>query len=56
MLEDMLTALAGFRRNKMRSILSLLGIVIGTAAMIVITSLGKSTRDSVINYFGSVGM
>ena len=56
MFEDLLYALASFKRNKTRTLLSLLGIIIGVASVIVITALGKSTGDSVKNTFGSTGL
>lgn len=43
MFEDFLNALQNFRRNKTRTVLSLLGIIIGVASVIVIMRDRKST-------------
>ncbi|MCQ2582769.1 MAG: ABC transporter permease [Treponema sp.] len=56
MLEDFLNALNNFRRNKTRTFLSLLGVIIGVASVIVITSLGSSSTREVENTFGSAGL
>lgn len=56
MFEDLFNAFSNFRRNKTRTILSLLGIIIGVASVIVITTLGKSSSDSVRASFGSIGL
>ena len=42
MLEDFLNALENFKRNRIRTMLSLLGIIIGVASVIVIMSMGQS--------------
>lgn len=56
MFEDLYNAFANFKRNKTRTLLSLLGIIIGVASVIIITALGKSTSDSVRSSFGSTGL
>jgi putative ABC transport system permease protein len=56
MIEDLIFALKTFRRNKTRAILSLLGIIIGVASVIVITSIGESARRNVTATFGSSGL
>lgn len=56
MLEDFLYALQSFRRNKTRTLLSLLGIIIGVASVIVITSMGSSSTKRVQDTFGSAGL
>jgi putative ABC transport system permease protein len=56
MIEDLAFALKTFRRNKTRTILSLLGIIIGVASVIVITSIGESARQNVKSAFGSSGL
>jgi len=56
MLEDFLYALQSFRRNKTRTFLSLLGVIIGVASVIVITSMGSSSTKEVANTFGTAGL
>lgn len=56
MLEDFLNALQNFRRNRTRTFLSLLGVIIGVAAVIVITSMGDSSTKKVKDTFGSSGL
>jgi len=41
--------------NKMRSVLTMLGIIIGIAAVIMITSIGQGFRDEVNSAFRSLG-
>lgn len=47
MFEDAVTAIQNFRTNKMRTLLSLLGIVIGVASVVITMNLGKSLEASV---------
>lgn len=56
MLEDFLYAINSFRRNKTRTFLSLLGVIIGVASVIVITSMGKSSTQKVQDTFGTAGL
>lgn len=56
MLEDFLNAIQNFRRNKTRTFLSLLGVIIGVAAVVVITSMGTSSAKQVEDTFGSNGL
>ena len=56
MFEDFLNALQNFRRNKTRTVLSLLGIIIGVASVIVIMSMGQSSTMQIQNTFGSSGL
>lgn len=56
MLEDFLYALQSFRRNKTRTFLSLLGVIIGVASVIVITSMGSSSTKQVQDTFGTAGL
>ncbi len=56
MFEDFLNALQNFRRNKTRTFLSLLGVIIGVASVIVITSMGKSSTQQIKDTFGSSGL
>ena len=41
--------------NRMRSILTMLGIIIGIAAVIMITSIGQGFQDSVNDMFAGIG-
>lgn len=56
MIEDFINALQNFRRNKIRTFLSLLGIIIGVASVIVIMSMGVSSTRQVEDSFGSSGL
>ena len=56
MAEDFLNALQNFRRNKTRTFLSLLGIIIGVASVIVIMSMGQSSTQQIQETFGSSGL
>lgn len=56
MWEDFLNALNNFRRNKTRTFLSLLGVIIGVASVIVITSMGNSSTKQIENTFGTAGL
>ena len=53
MFEDFLNAIQNFRRNKTRTFLSLLGVIIGVASVIVITSMGSSSTQQIKDTFGS---
>ena len=46
-LENILLALGSLRANKMRALLTILGIIIGIASVIAIMSVGNSIRSSV---------
>ena len=56
MLEDFINALQNFTRNKTRTFLSLLGVIIGVASVIVITSMGQSSTTQIQATFGSSGL
>lgn len=56
MLEDFINALQNFTRNKTRTFLSLLGVIIGVASVIVITSMGQSSTQQIQATFGSSGL
>lgn len=56
MLEDFIYAFQSFFRNKTRTFLSLLGIIIGVASVIVITSMGSSSTKQVADTFGTSGL
>ena len=54
-LENILLALSGLRANKMRSLLTMLGIIIGIASVIAIMTLGDSISSSVTDSMSSMG-
>ena len=56
MLEDFINAFKNFKSNKTRTFLSLLGVIIGVASVIVITSMGSSSTKQIENTFGSAGL
>ena len=49
------TATRGLMRGKMRSALTMLGIVIGIASVIVLMSIGQSAQDLIIGQVQSIG-
>ncbi len=56
MIEDFINAIQNFTRNKTRTFLSLLGVIIGVASVIVITSMGQSSTKEIQATFGSSGL
>jgi putative ABC transport system permease protein len=48
-------ALAGIKANKMRSLLTMLGVIIGVAAVIVLVSLGQGATSSVTGRIQGLG-
>ena len=56
MFEDFTNALQNFKRQKTRTILSLFGVIIGVASVIVITSMGSSSTQEIKNTFGTAGL
>lgn len=55
LLENISLALAGLRANKMRALLTMLGIIIGISAVITITTLGNALQGTVTSTFESLG-
>jgi putative ABC transport system permease protein len=53
--ESFLVALAGLTANKLRSILTVLGIVIGVGAVITLVSVGEGVQDFVAEQFEGIG-
>ncbi|QJW46444.1 FtsX-like permease family protein [bacterium BFN5] len=53
--ESVSIALEGLRANKLRSILTMLGIIIGVGAVIAMISIGMGVRDKVQNSIASLG-
>ena len=56
MLEDFINAFKNFKSNKTRTFLSLLGVIIGVASVIVITSMGSSSTKQIQDTFGTSGL
>ena len=56
MFEDFIDSLRNFSRSKTRTVLSLLGVIIGVASVIIITSLGASSTRNIQAQFGSSGL
>ena len=53
--ESVLIAFEGLKANKLRSILTMLGIIIGVGAVIAMVSLGMGVRDKVQTSIASLG-
>ena len=53
--ESVIIALDGLRANKMRSILTMLGIIIGVGAVIAMVSIGMGVREKVQKSIASLG-
>src|SRR5262245_44709559 len=53
--ETFQVAMAALRANKLRSFLTMLGIVIGVAAVIAMVALGRGARQSVKDRIASLG-
>lgn len=54
-LENVRLALASLRSNKMRALLTMLGIIIGITAVVTITTLGNSLKSTLANSFNQIG-
>ena len=53
--ESVIIALEGLRANKMRSLLTMLGIIIGVGAVIAMVSIGMGVRDKVEKSIAGLG-
>ncbi len=53
--EPLSTALVGVSTHKLRSFLTMLGIVIGVGAVIALMSVGKGAEASIVSSIGSLG-
>jgi len=53
--ESVAIAFEGLRANKMRSLLTMLGIIIGVGAVIAMVSIGLGVRDKVQKSIASLG-
>ena len=54
-LENFKMALSSIKANKMRSFLTMLGIIIGIASVITITSVGESTKATMNKFISGFG-
>ncbi len=54
-LDILVTAITSLSANKMRASLTLLGIVIGVTAVIVLVSMGRGVQNSITSEFESLG-
>jgi putative ABC transport system permease protein len=54
-MESIIIALDGLRANKLRSLLTMLGIIIGVGAVIAMISIGLGVRDKVENSIAGLG-
>lgn len=55
MIENIRMALLGLRVNKLRSALTMLGITIGVAAVIILISIGQALETFVLSQFAGIG-
>lgn len=55
LLESLRLAFSSLRANPLRAILTILGIVIGVAAVVALTSIGGGSTKSVVDQFNSFG-
>jgi|DewCreStandDraft_5_1066085.scaffolds.fasta_scaffold00496_14 putative ABC transport system permease protein len=53
--EAFFVAIDAMRANKLRAGLTMLGVIIGVAAVITLVSIGQSARNQVVAEFGSLG-
>ncbi|GMO25371.1 MAG: ABC transporter permease [Termitinemataceae bacterium] len=56
MFEDLIYSFRCFKRSKTRTLLSLLGVIIGVASVIIITTLGQSASSNVKKVFSSANL
>ncbi len=56
MIENLLLSLESLRANKMRSFLTMLGIIIGISSVIAVISVGNAMTSSVTNQFAEFGI
>ena len=55
LLDSLFTALANLRRHKLRSLLTMLGVIIGVAAVILMVALVEGARSRVVEEFRQLG-
>ena len=56
MFEDFINALRNFKSNKTRTFLSLVGIIIGVASVIMVTTIGQSATENMKRFMGQTGL
>ena len=54
--EAFLISMESILSNKMRSLLTMLGLIIGISSVVAIMSLGQGTQDTIISNLGSLGV
>lgn len=54
-IESIRLAFGNIRSNKLRSVLTMLGIIIGISSVITITTIGTSIKETIANTFSSLG-
>src|SRR5215468_3293444 len=54
-LESFRIAFSGLLANRLRSILTMLGIIIGVSAVIALVSFGQGIQNYIVNTFNSLG-
>jgi len=54
-IDSILMALSNLKANKMRTFLTMLGIIIGIGSVIAIMTVGNSLSGSITNYFHHLG-
>lgn len=54
--ENIMLAIAGLKANKMRALLTMLGIIIGIASVIGVVSIGNTMTSSVTSSMASMGV
>ncbi len=55
LIENIRLAFTSIAANKMRSVLTMIGIIIGISAVIMITTIGNSIQKTLVNTFNSIG-
>jgi putative ABC transport system permease protein len=54
--ENIYSALSGITSNKMRSLLTMFGIIVGIASVIMIVSVGQGYKESITGQFEEMGL
>ncbi len=55
LMESITLALSGLKANKMRALLTMLGIIIGISSVIAIVTVGDSMRSSITSSMSDLG-
>ncbi len=55
MIENIRVALNGLGSNRLRTVLTMLGVTIGTAAVIILISLGQAVQGYIVGQFSGLG-